>query len=416
MEGHPPGGSGVWDSRLSRRRLLSMTGRGAAALAAGGALSACAAAEASVTVPLARQDRPVRWPVYKDNPAIASGLEPEKGATLQIYNWVAYINTATIKSFCKKYNCHAQVTTFNTMDEAIAKLQSGQLNFDIFIPTPDVLGPLILGKLIQPLNHSYIPNRHQTWPDYASPFYDVAAQYTMPYTVYTTGIGYRKDLVDQDPYRMANPWEMLWNPKYYGRTGILDDYREALALGMLKVGIHDVNSTSIAAIAESRRQLQLCEKLTAAIIDNNDFTDVPTGQTAVHHAWSGDMASSWYYLPKGVKPDVLGYWYPQQGNGPVANDTMAVLRSSKSPVLSHLFINYFLDAHNALDNASYTGYQQPIEGITPEAMVKAGIIPPSLLSTTVPRSYFRKGLFELELPAKTDQEYQVAWTTFGGGL
>lgn len=355
-----------------------------AALAAGGALSACAAAEASVTVPLARQDRPVRWPVYKDNPAIASGLEPERGATLQIYNWVAYINTATIKSFCKKYNCHAQVTTFNTMDEAIAKLQSGQLNVDIFIPTPDVLGPLILGKLIQRLNHSYIPNRHQTWPDYASP------STTWPPST-----------------RCPTPSTRCPTPST----------RPASATGRTSSTRTRTGWPTPGRCSGTRSTTgELCEKLTAAIIDNNDFTDVPTGQTVVHHAWSGDMASSWYYLPTGVEADVLGYWYPQQGNGPVANDTMAVLRSSRSPVLAHLFINSFLDLHNALDNASYTGYQQPIEGVTPESMVKAGIMPPSLLSTTVPRSYFRKGLFELELPAKTDQEYQVAWTTFGGGL
>ncbi|MHB1929585.1 MAG: polyamine ABC transporter substrate-binding protein [Acidimicrobiales bacterium] len=412
----PPDDAATSRGKLSRRRFLETVGTGAAALAAGGALSACAAAGASVTVPLPRQDNPVRWPIYRDNPMIASGMKPETGATLQIYNWVAYINSATIANFCKKYRCHAQVTTFNTMDEAIAKLQSGQLNFDVFIPTVDVLGPLVLGKLLQPLNPSYLPNREQTWPQYHSPFYDLGAQYTVPYTVYTTGVGYRKDLIDQDPYRMSNPWSILWNPKYFGRVGLLDDYREGMALGMLKAGIHDLNTTSVDAISTSFRQLKLCETLTGAVIDNNDYTEVPTGQTVVHHGWSGDMAAAWYYLPKGVKPEVLGYWYPPQGGGPVANDTMAVLRSAKSPVLAHLFLNYFLDQHNALSNISYTGYQQPIQGITPDLLIKEQLIPPSLRSTTVPAGYFHKGVFELELPIKTDQQYQEAWTTFGGGL
>ena len=27
-------------------------------------------------------------------------------------------------------------------------------------------------KLVQPLNHSYIPNISQAWPDFTNPFYD----------------------------------------------------------------------------------------------------------------------------------------------------------------------------------------------------------------------------------------------------
>ena len=73
--------------------------------------------------PLPRKDTsPVKWPVYADNKPIASGLAPERGATLQLYNWVAYINEAVVKSFCKKYDCKYSMTTFNTIEEALAKL------------------------------------------------------------------------------------------------------------------------------------------------------------------------------------------------------------------------------------------------------------------------------------------------------
>ena len=59
----------------------------------------------------------------------------------------------------------------------------------------DVLGQLVESKLVQPLNHSYIPNITQAWPDFTNPFYDQGWQYTVPYTIYTTGIAWRKDLV-----------------------------------------------------------------------------------------------------------------------------------------------------------------------------------------------------------------------------
>ena len=75
-------------------------------------------------------------------------------------------------------NCKVELTTFNTMTEAIAKLRSGQFDFDVFVPTVDVLGQLVSAKLIRPLNHSYIPNIEQCWPDYKNPFYDLCLLYT----------------------------------------------------------------------------------------------------------------------------------------------------------------------------------------------------------------------------------------------
>ena len=70
-----------------------------------------------------------------------------------------------------------------------------------------MLGDLIESKLIQPLNHSYIPNIQQAWPDFQNPYYDRGWQYTVPYTIYTTGIAWRKDKVHENPYAMAQPVE-----------------------------------------------------------------------------------------------------------------------------------------------------------------------------------------------------------------
>ena len=75
--------------------------------------------------------------------SIKSGLAPEKNATLRIFNWVAYINPQCLKDFGKKYNCKVEVTTFENMDVALAKLRSGKLNFDVFFPTVDVMAQLV---------------------------------------------------------------------------------------------------------------------------------------------------------------------------------------------------------------------------------------------------------------------------------
>ena len=405
---------------LSRRGFLK---QGAAAgLLAGSAsslLAACSSgasgttsgtgASASGGIPLPRPNNPVTWPLSTDNAPIKSGLAAEENATLRIFNWVAYINPQCLKDFGKKYNCKVELTTFETMDVALAKLRSGKLNFDIFFPTIDVMGQLVYGKMIQPLNHSYIPNIAQAWPDFANPFYDGKWQYSVPYTIYTTGIAWRKDHVAENPYTMANPWAMPWQAKYKNRVAILDDTRESISLGLMKNGIFDLNTTDPNQIATAGQSLQDLARLTNVHIDNNDYTEVPSGQIWIHHAWSGDMASAASYMPKGVNVDVVGYWFPPDGRGPVGNDLITVLRGAPNPVLAHLFMNYMLDINNVLTNISFNGYMQPINGVTPQRLVAEQLLPPSLMSTAVLPSYFRRGVMELQIPPTTNALWEQAW-------
>jgi spermidine/putrescine transport system substrate-binding protein len=414
---HPRDG---WQGYGMPRRRFLKGGMGLSALAAlgaGGVLTGCASdLTGSGKLPLPRPNNPVKWPVFANNTAIKSGLAQEKDATLQVYIWEAYINQACVNAFAKKYKCKVQLTTFNTMDEALSKLRSG-LAFDVLVGgTPDILGQLIEGQLVQPLNHSYIPNISQAWPDYSDPFYDRSWQYTVPYTIYTTGISWRKDLVDENPYAMKNPWAMPWQAKYRGRVAILDDYREGISLGLMKNGIFDLNTTDYTQIGLARRSLQDLNSLVNLVISSSDYSNVPDGQTWITSAWSGDMAAAESYMPKGVNVDVVGYWFPTDGRGPVNNDTIVVLKPASNPVLAHLFLNYMLDLPNVLENISFNGYMQPLTGVTPQVLVKEQILPPSLTSTVVLPSNFKTGLFELQLPVDADALWQQAWLVVSNGI
>ena len=68
------------------------------------------------------------------------------------------------------------------------------------------------------------------------------------------------------------------------------------------------------------------------------------------------------------------YWWPTDGRGPINNDTFAVLKGAKNPVLAHLFLNHLLDTKQVFNNFNFTYYQQPINAMTPEALVSGGVI------------------------------------------
>jgi hypothetical protein len=81
-----------------------------------------------------------------------------------------------------------------------------------------------------------------------------------------------------------------------------------------------------------------------------------------------------------------------------------------------MFLNYFLDLPNVLNNISFNGYMQPLTGVTPQVLVKEQILPKPLLSTVVLPSDFRHGVAELQLPVDADALWQQAWLVVSNGI
>jgi len=63
------------------------------------------------------------------------------------------------------------------------------------VPDSEHIYQLAQGKLIQPVNHSYIPNLDTVIPAAAEPWYDTGARYTSPNFLNTFRIGRRNALI-----------------------------------------------------------------------------------------------------------------------------------------------------------------------------------------------------------------------------
>jgi spermidine/putrescine transport system substrate-binding protein len=412
MTFHPRENRGT---RPTRRQFLQL---GALAAATGtGVLAACGRERpnrptTTDQVVLSRPDRPVRLTLHSDVPAIADGLTPEKGGTLKVFNYAEYLSPDVIKKFGKQYGVTVEVTTFTTQDEATAKLRTAGVSFDIYFPTPDILSKLVAGKLLQPLNRSYLPNLRNAWPQLQDPFYDQGSQYTVPYTAYTTGVGYRADRVKSIP---SNGYDLLTDATNKGKVYVLDDAREGLSLAMLRAGKTDLNTEDPATIKEAGTWLATLIDAVNVKIGITAYQLVPEGQATVHHCWSGDMINAQYYLPKDLGTEVLGYWYPADRKGAVGTDTIAIPRSAQKPVLAHLFLNHLIDNDVALENFSYTGYQPALSVVTPEKMVADEYVAENLVSAIVTPAHYADGIQELQLSAAGEALWNDEWAKFKAG-
>jgi spermidine/putrescine transport system substrate-binding protein len=360
-------------------------------------------------------DNPITWDLSKANPAIESGLTPKRGSTLRIYNYADYLSPRMIKDFEKKYGVDVRLSTFNDADEALTKIASKNLKFDLYFPSYDSLGRLVQANLVRPLNHDYLPNRDNLWSNLRNPWYDVGSRYTIPYTTYSTGIGWRDDMVSTDIPKLSNPYDVLWDTKYKGNMAVLDDWHTAIAMVLLRNGQQNINSTAPKDIAMVRRQLLDLRDTMKPRVTISMYTELPAGQYGLCQMWSGDAINLPYYLPKKTSTDILRFWFPPDGKGEVDNDLVVCLAQGENPVAAHFFMNDLLDPTIAGQNFGYTGYQPPLNQFTPDKLVADGYLPANLSTAIVRQSDFDTGFPLLQLPAAADAAYHQIWQEFKSG-
>jgi len=427
---------------MSRRDFLRSTAGSAIAIPSLAAiLAACDRPgenqNVDVDILTPRPDSPVTLPMEMD--PIADDTPIEQDAELLIFNWDAYLWKPIVRRFAEKYADYnvsfSSVTTFNNMDEAVAKLQAGQIEADVFFPTIDVVPRLAVAEMLQPLNHNLIPNLEKdVWAVYQNPYYDQEWRYTVPYVVYSTGIAYRRDVISDDEiYGMENPWDILWDPRFQNRVGVYDSYRDTIQTALLRNGITDINTGSQADLDVARDDLlAMIDAVNPRATINGAYKRLPQDEFDVHLSWSGDIVAGWGYVPEYTRDyyENLGYWFPQDRVGPIDNDCIAIPANAPHPRLAHEFINFMCGFKNAMDNFSWVGYQPPMVEADPDSLTTteglysqevgwaepAEYVLPWMEAAVVRQSDFDVGYRQAPLSAEVDDRWHDVWQQFKAGV
>ena len=146
---------------------------------------------------------------------------------LNFYNWTGYVAKSTLPDFEKKTGIKVTQDYYTSNEELLAKLQAGGTGYDVIVPSDYMVGVMIKSDILLPLDKSKIPNFKNIGENFRGLPYDPDNEYSVPYQWGTTGILYNKKEIGA-----VDSWDVMWNPEFRGKIGMLNDTRETMGAAL----------------------------------------------------------------------------------------------------------------------------------------------------------------------------------------
>ncbi|MGD9814791.1 MAG: PotD/PotF family extracellular solute-binding protein [Hyphomonadaceae bacterium] len=259
------------------------------------------------------------------------------GNVVNFYNWDTYIGPTTLDDFRAATGTRVQMSLFSTNDELFARLRAGNQGYDVVVPSNEFVTRMSQAQLLQPLDHSKIPNKANLLPDFQDAAFDPGRRYSMPYTWLVLGIGYNKAAAAAKGVPIPNSWRYLFDSDTFaGRIALLSESADLIRLcakyqGISLNNIPDANLSSI-------EQMLIRQKRRVKAFHEDDGQDLlESGEIDIVLEYNGDMAQ--LIARTG---DKFGFVVPQEGTL-INSDCLCIPTGAPNPDGAHAFINYLLD-------------------------------------------------------------------------
>ncbi|MEJ2639552.1 MAG: spermidine/putrescine ABC transporter substrate-binding protein [Desulfosarcinaceae bacterium] len=320
---------------------------------------------------------------------------------LKVFIWSEYMDEEAMPAaFEKETGIKVRLDIYENNEEMVAKLQAGGVRqYDIIVPSDYIMPVLINQKLIQPIDHSQVPNLKNLKPLFTQTSYDPGNKWSVPWQWGTVGLMYRKDRISE---KDAQSWSILFDEnKSPGPFWLIDSVREMLGITLRYLG-YDFNSTNPKELKEAAdllvktKKSKMCMGFKPGVGGKND---VVSGTVAAAIVYNGDAIQSIT-----DNPDTLAFTVPKEGSE-IWFDSMCIPASAPNPKAAHKWINWILEAKVGADLSNYNQFATPNEAsmpfITPEDVKNPGIYPtPEIMKTL----FFTKDL------GKDNRLIDEAWT------
>jgi len=303
---------------------------------------------------------------------------------LHLYNWNNYIAPETVKRFEALCKCEVVQTYYSDNEELLAKLAAGAKGYDVLVPTANVVQPLIKGGQLKPLDKAQLPNLKNVDPAYMNTPFDPGNQYSAPYAMSTTILGYNDEKM-KELGLPTDTWAVIFDPKYLekvkGRVTVLDSSSELFAAALKYLG-YSANDTDPKHWDEAAALIKKAKPYWAAFNASSYIKELTVGNIWLVHGYSNDIfqanldaqaAGRKFHILQGV---------PKEG-AVLAVDNMVIHKAAPRPDLALKFINFMLDGKNSAELTNLIGSGNPNldaqQYIKPELLKYPAIFPPKAL-------------------------------------
>ncbi|NLL81058.1 MAG: spermidine/putrescine ABC transporter substrate-binding protein [Tissierellia bacterium] len=271
---------------------------------------------------------------------------------VNVYNWGDYIDIDVLDQFEEEYGIKVVYDTFATNEDLYVKILQGGSNYDVVFPSDYMIERMIKEELLVKINKNNVANIKKVGDQFLNHSYDPNNEYSVPYMWGTVGIIYNTAMLDDYP----ESWADLWDEKYKGQIIMYNSQRDALAVGLRKLG-YSLNSRDERELEEAKVELIKQKPLVYAYMGDEIKDAMISGEAAIAVVYSGDAV----YM-KWQNPD-LEYIIPSEGTN-LWFDAMVIPNNAQNKDAAEKFIDFMTRPDIAAKNAEYIGYSSPI----PEAV------------------------------------------------
>ena len=300
---------------------------------------------------------------------------------LHLYNWNNYIAPETVKRFEDFCKCEVVQTYYSDNEELLAKLAAGAKGYDVLVPTGNAVQALIRGSQLKPVDKKELPNLKNVDPVYLNTPFDPGNQYSAPYAMSTTILGYNEEKM-KELGLPTDTWAVIFDPKYLakvkGRVTVLDSPDELFAAALKYLG-YSANDTDEKHWKEVVELIKKAKPYWAAFNASSYIKELTVGNIWLVHGYSNDIfqanqdaqaAGRKFHILQGMPKEVAV----------LAVDSMVIHKAAPRPDLAHKFINFMLDGRNSADLTNLIGSGNPNldaqKYIKPELKANPAIFPP----------------------------------------
>ena len=312
---------------------------------------------------------------------------------LNVYNWSAYVAPDTIPNFEKEFGVRVRYVTYESNEEMLAQVITGNSGWDVVFPTHNRVPPMASMGLLAPLDHRRLKNLANLELQFQSPAWDPGLQWSMPYMWFGTGIAFNRSVVPP-----PRAWADLWSPRLKGRLTMLDDPEDVIGACLRKLDL-PFGSTNPEELRRAERALIEQKRLVRAYLNAEVRDQLVSGDVLAAQLWSTTAAQALDAAPS------LDFVFPAEGF-PLYCDSAVILRESRRVQLAHEFLDYLLRPQVSAGIAQST--------LTATANARGRMLLPDKLRTS-PALYpapdvMQRGEWPGTLPAAAQRLRDRIWT------